>query len=82
MLGVSVDDEAADIRKFATEYKVNYPLLVGRGHDDLITVYQAGDVIPISWLIRADGTVATKVQGIHPGEDPKAWFETQLQTLF
>ena len=30
VIGISVDDPPEDIRKFATEFKVNYPMLVGR----------------------------------------------------
>jgi len=77
VLGVSVDDPAADIKKFAADYKVNYPLLLGKGHDDLLQAYDAADVIPISWLIRPDGTVLAKVQGVHT----KDWFETQVKAL-
>ena len=29
VLGISVDDSPEDIRKFAAEHKVNYPMLVG-----------------------------------------------------
>jgi thiol-disulfide isomerase/thioredoxin len=77
VLGVSVDDTPEDIRTFSTEYKINYPLLVGDKHDDFKKAFDADDVIPVSWLIRADGTVQTKVQGIHPQD----WFEAQVKTL-
>lgn len=77
VVGISVDDSAADIKKFATDYKVNYLMLVGDGHRDLLSTYEAADVIPVSWLIRADGTILTKIEGIHP----KDWFDTQLKPL-
>jgi cytochrome c biogenesis protein CcmG/thiol:disulfide interchange protein DsbE len=82
VIGISVDDPPADILKFSGQYKVNYPMLVGKGHEDLMTAYQAEDVIPISWLIRKDGSVYAKVEGIHPVADPKAWLESQIQALF
>ena len=78
VIGISVDDPAADVRQFAEEYKVQYPMLLGLGHDDLIEAYDAREVIPVTWFIRADGTVQTKAQGVHP----KEWFEAQLQALF
>jgi cytochrome c biogenesis protein CcmG/thiol:disulfide interchange protein DsbE len=78
ILGVSVDDPVDDIRTFAEQYDVNYPMLVGLGHDDVAKAYDALLAIPVTWLIRPDGTVLAKVTGIH-GKD---WFETKIQELF
>jgi len=77
VVGISTDDPPEDIKKFAADNKVSYPLLVGVGHDDLLKSYEATEVIPVSWLIRADGSVFLRVTGIHP----KEWFDTQLQAL-
>jgi thiol-disulfide isomerase/thioredoxin len=78
ILGISVDDPPDEIRKFAEEQKVNYPMLVGLGHDQMLEVYEATFAIPVSWFIRADGTVAGKAAGIHSRE----WFEQQLKAIF
>jgi peroxiredoxin len=78
VVGVSIDDPPDDIRAFATKYKVNYTLLVGRDREDIAKAYDAQQVIPVSWLIRPDGTVQTKVTGIH-GRD---WFEQQILAMF
>lgn len=78
VVGVSVDDQPDDIRKFSAEYDVNYPMLVGLGRDDVARAYDALMAIPVTWLIRSDGTVHAKVTGIH-GKD---WFEQQIQELF
>ncbi len=78
VIGVSVDDSAADIKAFADEYKINYPMLVGLGHDSLMEEYEATFAVPVSWFIRADGTVSTRAPGIHP----KEWFEAQIKALF
>jgi peroxiredoxin len=78
IVGVSVDDPPEDIKAYATEYKINYPLLVGRDRDDIARAYDAQQVIPVSWLIRSDGRVQAKVTGIH-GRD---WFDQQLQAMF
>ena len=78
ILGVSVDDPVEDIRAFAKEYDVNYPMLVGLGHDDVAKAYDALMAIPVTWLIRPDGTVLAKVTGIH-GKD---WFDEKIQELF
>jgi cytochrome c biogenesis protein CcmG/thiol:disulfide interchange protein DsbE len=78
VIGISVDDPAEDIRTFAEEYKVNYPMLVGLGQDELRHAYDASAIIPVSWLIKADGTVFAKAAGIHS----KDWFEDKIKALF
>jgi cytochrome c biogenesis protein CcmG/thiol:disulfide interchange protein DsbE len=78
VVGVSVDDTPEQIREFAAAQNVNYPMLVGAGRDDVAKAYDALMAIPVTWLIRADGTVHAKVAGIH-GKD---WFEQQIQELF
>jgi thiol-disulfide isomerase/thioredoxin len=78
VIGISVDDVAEDVRKFAAEYKVTYPMLVGKDRPDVSKAFAAENVLPVSWLVRADGTVHTKVEGIH-GKD---WFDQQIQELF
>jgi peroxiredoxin len=78
VIGISVDDTADDIRKFTAEHPVSYPLLLGRDKTDLLKAYHAGDFIPVSWLIRADGVVRIKIKGIHE----KAWFQQQIEALF
>ena len=78
VIGISVDDPAEDVRTFAEEYKVNYPMLVGLGHDELRQAYDASAIIPVSWLIKPDGTVFAKAAGIHS----KDWFEDKIKALF
>ena len=77
ILGISVDDSVEELRPFAAEYKMNYPVLVGLGHDDLMERYEAGFLIPITWFIKPDGTIHLK----HPGSNPKEWFDQQVQAL-
>ena len=78
VIGISVDDAPEDVRAFAAEYKVNYPMLVGLGHDELRQAYDADAIIPVSWLFKADGTVFAKAAGIHS----KDWFEDKIKALF
>ena len=77
VIGISVDDKPDEIRKFAADEKVNYPMLVGDGQAELKAAFDAEAVIPVSWLIKADGTLMAKAQGIHA----KEWFETNIQQL-
>jgi len=78
ILGISIDDKPDELKKFAAEYKMNYPVLVGLGQDDLLTAYEADAAVPISWFITPCGTVSGK----HPGIASKAFFEQQVQALF
>jgi thiol-disulfide isomerase/thioredoxin len=78
IVGVSVDDTPEDIRKAAGEFKITYPMLVGVGQDDFIKGLGYQDLLPLSILIRADGTVAGRVTGIQTTAD----WERQLQALF
>jgi peroxiredoxin len=78
VLGISIDDSAADLVPFAAQYRINYPVLVGLGHDDLLEAYEATFSVPVSWFIRRDGTVYMK----KVGTDTKAWFESQIKALF
>ncbi|MEO8484115.1 MAG: TlpA disulfide reductase family protein [Acidobacteriota bacterium] len=78
VVGISVDDPPEDIKTFAAQFKVNYPMLVGRDRADIAKAFDAEQVIPVSWLIRADGSVQAKVTGIHG----KNWFDEQIQAMF
>lgn len=77
VLGISVDDAPEDLRRFAVEHNVNYPLLVGRGQDKMQETYDAVMFVPITWLIRADGTVFLK----HEGPATREWLDTQIKSL-
>ena len=77
ILGISIDDSPEDLRPFAAEFKINYPVLVGLGHDELLENYDAVFLIPITWFVKADGTIHLK----HPGSASREWFEEQVKAL-
>jgi len=78
ILGISTDDEPGDLRKFASDFKMNYPVLVGLGQDDLLEAYDAVNLLPITWFVKADGTVSSKGTGLHS----KEWLDDQVKALF
>jgi thiol-disulfide isomerase/thioredoxin len=78
VLGISTYDPPDELRPMAARLKMNYPVLVGLGHDDLLQAYEADFIIPVTWFVRRDGTVYKK----KIGSDTKEWFETQIQALF
>ena len=77
VVGYSVDDEAPKARAFATEYKMNYPILLGEGREDVQDAYGPIWGIPASFLISRDGKVCRK----HLGIAPKAQFEREIKAL-
>ena len=78
VIGISVDDKPDDIRQFAAEYKVTYPMLVGLGQDAFLNSLGYEDSVPISVLIRSDGTIAEKLMGITTTDD----WEKRIKALF
>jgi peroxiredoxin len=78
VLGISIDDSPEDLQKFAAAYSMNYPVLVGAGHDEMLENFEATFAVPVSWFIKPDGTVYLKWEGTQTHE----WFEQQAKALF
>ena len=77
IIGFSVDDTADKAQAFATEYKINYPILLGDGREDVQDSYGPIWGIPASFIISRDGKVCKK----HLGIAPKAVFEKEIKAL-
>ncbi len=77
VVGFSVDDTAEKAQAFATEYKINYPILLGEGKEDVQDAYGPIWGIPASFIISKDGKVCKK----HMGIAPKAVFEKEVVAL-
>jgi thiol-disulfide isomerase/thioredoxin len=77
VLGFSVDDPAEKMKPYAEEYKVNYPLLVGNGREDVQNAFGPLLGIPVSVIIDRDGIIAKK----HTGIATKEQFEQEIKAL-
>ena len=77
IVGYSVDDTAEKAQAFATEYKINYPILLGEGKEEVQDAYGPIWGIPASFIISKDGKVCQR----HMGIAPKAVFEKELVAL-
>jgi len=77
VIGISTDDTPEEIRKYAANLNVTYPLLVGSEREDVFTAFGLGAGIPMSVFVRPDGTVANRLQGINT----KQWFQTQIDGI-
>ena len=77
VVGYSVDDKPEQARAFANEYKMNYPILLGDGREDVQDSFGPIWGIPASFIISRDGKVCKK----HLGIAPKAVFEKEIKAL-
>ena len=75
ILGISVDDSAEKMKPYATEMKINYPLLVGLGRDDVQEAYGPLWGIPVSVFVDREGKVHKK----HSGIASKAQIEREIK---
>jgi peroxiredoxin len=62
LIGVSVDDPVKKLKSYVDRQKMNYPVLQGRGHDDILDAYSLA-ILPVTVLIARDGTICTKYEG-------------------
>ncbi|MGQ0732549.1 MAG: TlpA family protein disulfide reductase [Acidobacteriota bacterium] len=77
VIGYSVDDDEPKARAFAKQFKMNYPILLGEGREDVQDAYGPIWGIPASFIISRDGKVCKK----HLGIAPKAVFEKEIKAL-
>lgn len=77
VLGFSVDDPVDKLKPYATQYKINYPVLVGSGREEVQDAFGPLWGIPVSVIIGRDGTIARK----HSGIGTKEQFEQEIKSL-
>jgi thiol-disulfide isomerase/thioredoxin len=78
IIGLSVDDSMATAKKYAVEMKINYPVLLAEGKEDILEAYDPIPSIPVSVVIGRDGTICSK----HLGIAPMDVFEKEIASLF
>ena len=77
VIGVSMDESTSDIKRFAKQFKMNYPILRGAGSDDLVRAFGSLP-LPTAFVIGRDGRICAK----HDGLTPKEQFEREIGSLF
>jgi thiol-disulfide isomerase/thioredoxin len=77
VLGVSIDDTVAQLKPYAADMGMNYPVLQGLGHDDLLDAFGPMFGIPVSVVISRDGKMCAR----HMGFTSKDVFEAQIRAL-
>ena len=78
IIGLSVDDSAGTARKYAGEMKMNYPVLLAEGKEEILKAYDPIPSIPVSVVIGRDGKVCAK----HVGIAPMDVFQKEIASLF
>jgi len=77
VLGVSMDDSTSDVKKFARELRMNYPIVLGYGRDDVEKAFGPLPGMPTSFIIARDGRIC----GRHTGFVAKETFERAIKGL-
>lgn len=76
-LGFSVDDSPDKLKTYAADHSMNYPVLVGDGHEDVQEAFGPIYGIPVTVLINREGMICRK----HTGIAPKTKFEEEIKAL-
>jgi peroxiredoxin len=77
ILGVSMDDTLSDVKKFAKNLKMNYPVLMGHEREDLQKAFAPMPGFPTSFVIGRDGKICSR----HTGFVAKEEFERRIKAL-
>jgi cytochrome c biogenesis protein CcmG/thiol:disulfide interchange protein DsbE len=77
VLGISVDDAGTDLRPFAEELAMDYPVLVGAEREDVLNAYGPPVGYPTAFVIDRDGMICK----MHTGFAPKEQFEQDILPL-
>ena len=77
VLGISIDDSPEDLRLYAAEMAMNYPVLIGDGRDDVKDAYGPLIGFPTAYIIDRDGRICHR----HIGFTPKDRFIEDVEGL-
>lgn len=76
-IGLSVDDPIDQLKPFAQKYRMNYPVLVGLGREDVQDAFGPIWGVPVTFMISRDGRICKR----HMGLATKEQFEHEIQAL-
>ena len=66
VVGVSMDDadDLADVKRYAAQIKMNYPILLGAGREDDVKPVFGELPLPTSFVIARDGRICARHDGL------------------
>ena len=77
VVGVSVDDTLEKLKPYVRDMNMNYPVLQGLHHDDVLDTFGPMWGIPVTVVISREG----KICGKHTGLSSKDSFEKEIKAL-
>jgi thiol-disulfide isomerase/thioredoxin len=77
ILGLSTTDTAEQIRPYADEYAMNYPVLITKDREEVQDAYGPMWGIPMTIIVDRDGKIAKR----HAGIGTKEQFEREIKAL-
>lgn len=77
VLGFAVDEPVSTLQPYATDMKMNYPVLVGEGRDDVQEAYAPLIGLPTTFVIDRQGRVCQT----HVGFTERETFEAAIKAL-
>ena len=77
LIGISVDDTADKLKPYVDAQKMNYPVLQGRGHTEILDAFSKVETLPTTVLITRDGTICKT----HSGAVTKDALEAEIRPL-
>ena len=77
VLGFSVDDPVPTLRPYVKQMKMNYPVLVGLGREDVKEAFGPMSGLPMTFLINRAGKICKR----HVGFEEKETFEQEIKAL-
>ena len=77
IFGITVDDTAEKVTPYISDMKMNYPVLLGLGRDDVQEAFGPIVGIPVSVLVSRDGRICASHTGL-TGSDV---FEREIKAL-
>jgi peroxiredoxin len=77
VIGVSMDEDTPDVKSFATQMKMNYPILLGFGREDDLKPAFGELPLPTSFVIARDGSIYAR----HDGLTAKEQVEREIEAL-
>ncbi len=82
VIGVSVDDTVDKLQPFTAQFKMNYPVLQGLGHDDVQEAYGPMWGIPTTIVISRDGKICARHTGLPPTKSGEGSLEDHVRDQF
>ena len=79
IIGITFEPySAAEVRETTRKLKINYPILLG--NDEVVDLYEANEVLPLTVVIDRDGNIRDRIKGIIDAEEFEKKIKPLLQT--